>query len=146
MQSKPKGKKTPAYALNKRAFDTIMLHIRRMDRPILGAVGAMDFRKVGGSTAARNPIAPLPVEFRADVLLAIKAAMPRGIRLANFILAYLLYDSDDETERNVFAQRVLGGRMHSVEQRVGAEFVRRAIFPEAVYMYPDRVNRPRLAI
>ncbi len=145
MQSKIK-KPLPAYRKNKLAFDTIILRVKRMGTPLLGAVGAMDFRKVGGSVAARNPAAPLSVEFRADVLLAIKAAMPKGIRLSNFILAYLLYDSDDELERNVFAQKVLGGRMHSVEQRVGAEFVRRAIFPEAVYMYPDRVSRPRLAI
>lgn len=143
MNQKPK--KTTAYRENKKAFDVTILHLRRMDTPHLGQLGAMDFRKVG-SASARNPIAPSPVEFRCDVILAIRAAMPKGVSLKNFILAYLLYDSDDEIERNVYAQKILGGRVHSVEQRIGAEFIRRGIYPEAQYMYPPRQERPRTSL
>lgn len=141
-----KPKKTTAYSKNKKAFDTVMLHLRRMDAPQLGALGAMDFRQVGGSATSKNPIAPNAVEFRCDVLLAIKASIPKGVSLKNFALAYLLYDSDDETERNVYAQKVLGGRVHSVEQRIGAEFVRREIWPETAYMHPPRLCRPRTSV
>jgi hypothetical protein len=146
LKQNTKPKKTTAYAQNKKAFDVIMLHLRRMDSPQLGHLSAMDFSKVGGSPTARNPVAPNVVEFRCDVMLAIRAAMPKGVSLKNFFLAYLLYDSDDEIERNVYAQKILGGRVHSVEQRVGAEFVRRAIWPEAVYMYPPRLKRPRTSL
>lgn len=141
-----KPKKTTAFQKNKKAFDVVMLHLRRMDRPFLGPLGAMNFEKAGGSPCPKNPIAPNGVEFRADVMLAIRAAMPKGVRLSNFLLAYLLYDSDDEIERNVFAQKVLGGRVHSVEQRIGAEFVRRGIWPQAGYMFPPRQERPRSSV
>lgn len=141
-----KPKKTTAYKKNKKAFDVIVLHLRRMDCPQLGSLGAMNFDEACRSSTTRNPIAPNAVEFRCDVLLAIKAAMPKGIRLMNFILAYLLYDSDDEIERGVYAQKILGGRVHSVEQRIGAEFVRRGIWPEEAYMYPPRIQRSRSSV
>ena len=140
---KPKPKPTTAYRKNKQAFDQVMLYLRRMDAPQLGAVAAMDFAKAGGSPAPRNPIAPSPVEFACDAVLAIQAAMPKGVNYYRFMASYFFFDSDDEIERSVFAQNILGGRLHSVEQRIGAEFVRRAIWPIAVYMYPPRVKRPR---
>lgn len=146
MNQKPKLKPTTAYRKNKQAFDQVMLYLRRMDAPLLGNVGAMDCSKTGGSPAPRNPISPLPVEFKCDVLLAVAAAMPKGVNLARFLVSYLVFDSEDEIERSVFAQTILGGRLHSVEQRIGAEFVRRAIWPIAVYMNPPRLNRPRGAV
>jgi hypothetical protein len=141
-----KPKKTQAFSKNKRAFDDVMNRLRSIGSPKLGPLGAMNFAKCGGSPSAKNPVAPNMVEFRCDVLMAIKAAMPKGVRLAKFIQAYLIWDSEDALEQNVFAQKVLGGRVHSVEQRIGAEFVRRAIWPEAAYMYPPRVERPRTSL
>ena len=150
-QSRPanenaKPKKTTAFTKNKKAFDDVLNHLRRLGYPKLGPLGAMNFQKCGGSPSAKNPIAPNPVEFRCDALLAIRAAMPKGVRLAKFIQAYLLWDSEDALEQNVFAQKVLGGRVHSVEQRIGAEFVRRGIWPEAAYLHPPRVERPRTSL
>jgi hypothetical protein len=123
-----------------------MLRFRRMDRPLNGPPGAVNLGGGSGAPSSKNNVAPTLVEFRCDVLLAIKASMPRGVKLSNFFLAYLLYDSEDELERNTFAAKVLGGRVHSVEQRIGAEFVRRAIWPEMVYFHPPRVERPRTSI
>lgn len=137
MNQKPK--KTTAYAMNKKAFDDVLICFRRTS-PLLGPPGAMNLKKAGGSPTPKNPIAPLPVEFRSDVLLAVQASIPKGVSLRNFILSYLLFDSDDEIERGVFAQKILGGRALSVEQRVGAEFVRRAIYPLGPYMFPPRMN------
>lgn len=139
-------KKTQAYAKNKKAFDDVMTRMRRMGSPKLGPLGAMNFAKAGGSPSAKNPVAPNLVEFRCDVMMAVRAAMPKGVSLAKFVQAYLLYDSEDVIEQNVFAQKVMGGRVHSVEQRIGAEFVRREIWPEAQYMYPPRVERPRTSV
>jgi hypothetical protein len=150
-QSKPrsddaKPRKTTAFSKNKKAFDDVLNHLRRIGSPKLGPLGAMNFAKVGGSPSAKNPIAPNAVEFRCDVMLAIRAAMPKGVSLAKFVQAYLLWDSEDAIEQNVFAQKIMGGRVHSVEQRIGAEFVRRGIWPEAAYMYPPRVERPRTSL
>lgn len=141
MGLKQNHKPITAYRRNKQAFDAIVKHIVRMGRPLNGPPGAV--RLGGTSESVRNPIEPTPVEFRCDVFLAVKAAMPRGIRLANFFLAYIVYDSDDDIERGVHAQKVLGGRMHSVEQRVGAEFVRRGIWPQKEYFHPQRVTPKR---
>ncbi len=108
MSQKQKRKELPAYTKNKKAFDSVIRHLRRMGTPQLGAVSAMNFEKVGGSPSARNPIAPTPVDFKADVMLAIKAVMPRGILLKNFLLAYIFFDSDDEIECHIFTRRERG--------------------------------------
>lgn len=140
-----KPKKTTAYAKNKRAFDDVMNRLRGLGSPKLGPVGAIDFSKTGGASP-RNPAAPTTVDFRCDVLMAIKAAMPKGVRLTKFIQAYMLWDSEDALEQNIFSQKILGGRVHSVEQRIGAEFVRRKIWPDQAYMYPPRMERPRTSL
>jgi len=141
-QNEKSPRKTTAYSRNKKAFDAVILRTRRMDRPTLGSNGVMKMG-TGGGGSAKNTAAPNPVEFRCDVMLAIKAAMPKGVSMTNFLLAYLCFDSDDAIERDVHAQKVLGGRIHSVEQRIGAEFIRRGIWPIAAYMYPVRLNRPK---
>ena len=141
-----KPKKTTAFTKNKKAFDEVLRRFRDISSPKLGPLGAMNFERSGSSPSARNPVAPNTVEFHSDVMLAIKASMPKGVRLAKIIQAYILWDSEDALEQNIFAQKVLGGRVHSVEQRIGAEFVRRGIWPLAAYMYPPRVERPRSSL
>jgi hypothetical protein len=69
------------------------------------------------------------VDFWADVFLAIKVAVPKDIDLVKFHIAYTLYDSDDAIDRELWAQKTLHDRRHSVEQRLGAEFIRRGIHP-----------------
>ena len=118
------------YRKNKAAFDGVMNHIRRIGKPTLGHVGAVNLQaQSGGKPAAKNPSAPSMVDFWADVFLAIKVAVPRDIDLIKFHLAYTLYDSDDAIDRELWAQKILHDRRHSVEQRLGAEFIRRKIFP-----------------
>ena len=136
-----KPKPTTDYQKNKKAFDQIVRRLRRLGTPKLGSVGAMNPEKVGGSPSAKNLIAPTPVDFKADVLLAVKATLPRGVSLKNFILSYLLFDSDDEIECGLYVRKVIGDRMHSVEQRVGAEFIRRGIWPLGAYLHAPRVRR-----
>ncbi len=140
-QKQKKRKPEPAYTKNKKAFDAVITHFRRMGRPQLGAIVAMNFEKAGGSPSAKNPSAPTPVDFGCDVILAVTAAMPKGITLESVKQAYFEFDSDDEIERNVYAGKILKGRVHSVEQRLGAEFVRRAIWPLTTYFHPPRIFR-----
>jgi hypothetical protein len=97
--------------------------------PTLGHVGAINPEAQSGGKTSVNPAKPSTLEFKCDVYLAIQAACPKNVSLVDFCIAYLLFDSDDEIERNVYALKILGPRCHSVEQRVGAEFVRRKIFP-----------------
>lgn len=119
-----------------------MIYFRRMDRPLLKPMGAINPEAAGGKGPnVKNPVTPLPLDFWCDVLLAIRAVLPRGVSLKNFMLAYIVYDSEDELERNMHAVKVLGGRAHSVEQRLGAEFVRRQIWPIWVYCNPPRPGR-----
>lgn len=102
---------------------------------------AVNPERVGGGQ--RNPAKPTPVEFWADVFLAIRAACPADIDMQKFHLAYTLYDSEDAIEREKHAHKILGDRRHSVEQRVGAEFIRRKIHPVqgTGYFYAPRQAR-----
>lgn len=140
---KSKAKNVPDYRKNKKAFDTVMRHLRMIGVPTLGHVGAIN--PEGGRSSARNPVKPTMVEFRCDVFMAIKDSIPRDISLIDFHLAYTLYDSEDEIEREKHAQTILHDRRHSVEQRIGAEFVKRGIYPVQGrgYFYAPRIERSR---
>jgi hypothetical protein len=132
------------YRKNKAAFDGVLKHVRLLGRPWLSPSHAVNPESVG-SGGSRNPAKPNPVEFWSDVFLAVKATCPRDITLVRFFLAYVLGDADveDDIMRELHAQRTLGDRRHSVEQRVGAEFIRRRIFPVQGkgYFYAPRSRR-----
>jgi len=83
----------------------------------------------------------LSLDFFCDVEVAIRASLPKAVSWERFREVYFEYDSDDETERNTHAFKKLGGRCHSVEQRVGAEFLRREIYPLGKYLNPPRPGK-----
>jgi len=129
-QKKKRGPKPEGFAKNKAAFDSVMNQLRRMGRPTLGHVGAVNIQaQSGGKPAAKNPAKPSMVDFWADVFLAIKVAVPKDIDLVKFHIAYTLYSSDNPIDQELWAQKILHDRRHSVEQRLGAEFIRRGIHP-----------------
>ena len=134
------------HAANKRAFDAVLGHVRMLGRPWLSPNHAVNPESVGNG-GSRNPAKPNPVEFWADVFIALRASCPRDIDLVRFFLAYVLgeADTEDAIERELHAQRTLGDRRHSVEQRVGAEFIRRGIHPVQGkgYFYAPRTARGR---
>lgn len=113
-----------------------------MDRPMLAATGAIDPKKAAqhGSGHGVSRLRNLPLDFFCDVMGTIQTMLPKGVSLTNFFLAYLVYDSEDEIERNTHAIRVLGGRAHSVEQRLGMEFLRRGIWPVQLYLKTSESN------
>lgn len=114
-----------------------------MGEPTLGSITAVNFEGSGGKPAAANPAKPTMVDFRCDVFRAIQTACPKDVSLVSFHLAYTLYDSDDEIDRELHAQKLLHDRRHSVEQRIGAEFLRRKLFPVQGkgYFYAPRKAR-----
>ncbi len=145
MPQKKKLVKPEGFRKNKEAFDGVMNHLRRMGKPTLGHVGAVNIQaQSGGKPAAKNPAKPSMVDFWADVFLAIKVSVPRDIDLVKFHIAYTLYDSEDALDRELHAQKILGDRRHSVEQRLGAEFLRRKLHPTQGrgYFYAPR-TQPR---
>jgi hypothetical protein len=116
------------YRRNKLSFDSVLSHMRKIGRPWMSPSRALDMANIG-SGGSRNPAKPNTVEFWADAFLAIRAACPRDINLVTFHLAYTLFDSEDVVEQEQHAEKLLGGRRHSVEQRVGEEFIRRGVYP-----------------
>lgn len=142
-QSKQKPKE---FRKNKAAFDGVLKHVRLLGRPWLSPSHAVN-PESAGSGGSRNPAKPNPVEFWSDVLLAVKATCPKDITLVRFFLAYVLGDADidDDIERGKHTYKLLGERMHSVEQRVGAEFIRRGIHPVQGkgYFFSPRKERQR---
>lgn len=114
-----------------------MSHLRRIGRPWLSPSHALNMAAAGrGGT--KNPAKPTTVDFWADVFVAIRESIPKDIDLIDFHLTYTLYDSEDGIEREKWADQKLGGRRHSVEQRVGEEFVKRQIYPVSSYFHTER--------
>lgn len=140
---KKQPKKPKEFAKNKQAFDRVMAHVRNLEGSMVGSIGAVQLGGSGGGS--KDLVKPTPVDFRCDVSKAIKAKCPKDISLVAFEEAYLEYDSEDAIEREMHAQKVLGNRRHSVEQRVGEEFIRRGIFPVQGkgYFFHIRVGVPR---
>jgi len=126
----PKSKKSKNYRLNKQAFDQVIDFYRKFIDAKLGSNGVLNPEQVGsGGGGSKNPAKPTPLDFKSDVELVIKAKLPKFVTLREFEKTYVQYDSEDEIEREVYAQKLLGDKRHSVEQRLGEEFVRRGIFP-----------------
>jgi hypothetical protein len=110
---------------NKRAFDSVMSHLRKCSTSTLGA------SKLPGSSgkSSPNPVKPSVIDFRADVMKAVTARLPKDISLEKFVEAYVDFDTEDDIEREVHAQKILHDRRHSAEQRCGDEFILRGIYP-----------------
>jgi len=126
---KPKQKKPKNYGRNKRAFDKVIERVREiMDRQLI----AMD---------VDNPGRPTPIDFRVDVTRAIESKIPKDVGLEKFDDAYLFFDSEDYIEREMHAHTILGDRRHSVEQRIGEEFLRRKLYPTRAYFKYTRKAR-----
>lgn len=138
-------KKVPKnYGRAKRAFDEVLENLRRVWNETNGHVGAINPEACGG--APRDPAKPTPVEFRADALRIIQKTLPKNVTLVEFMTAYLVYDSEDAIERGVHAEKILGARMHSVEQRMGAAFIETGIFPVMGKGYFYHLRIPRGAL
>jgi hypothetical protein len=82
-----------------------------------------------GGKGVMNPVQPSLTDFRCDVDKVIKKCCPRKPDKVRFRLSYILFDSPDPIEMERYADKVMGGGRHNLEQGMGAEFVKRGIFP-----------------
>jgi hypothetical protein len=128
-------KKVKDYAKPKAAFDEVMAAYRAFSEVTIGTgmplvieeKNMVNKRALSNpSPTSPNPAKPSSIEFRCEVDLAVKSKL-KGATLARFRAAYVLYDSDDSIEREMYAHKILGNRRHSIEQRIGAEFMRRKL-------------------
>lgn len=124
MKPKPKKVKPPKFAVNKRAFDETLRAFRDSHG---NALGAMQYNDSSG--VPRYEAKPTPTDFKCDVEKVISKCAKKWPGLKNFYLAYVVFDSDDTIEIEVHANRVIGEGRHGLEQGMGAEFIRRKLFP-----------------
>lgn len=114
------------YAARKKAFDATLQSFRDSQGCGLGAMQYND--SCGGS---RFEAKPTPTDFRCDVArVLLKLVVLKSTALwMNFKAAYIEYDSDDQIEREQYADKILGSMRHNLEQEIGGEFIRRHLFP-----------------
>lgn len=117
---KPKKKNLP-YAKRKAAFDDVMQAYRDSQVAPLSAIQYGD--SSGGTRYAAKPTL---TDFKCDVERCI-AKCAENLRL--FSIAYVWFDSEDPIEREVYADHVVGEGRHSLEQGLGALFIKRGIYP-----------------
>jgi hypothetical protein len=130
-----KKKRQPNFGKQKRAFDQVLEAYRRSHVQVTG-LGCINLRPAAG--VRRDPAKPIPAEFRCDVEQTVEDLV--GVKYHQwFWAAYSWYDGTDVIEREMFAQRLLGDRRHSWEQRLGAKFIEIGLYPMTKYFGHTRL-------
>jgi len=121
-------KKVKNYSKPKRSFDSVMAKYRMSETAQIGAVA------LGSACGAKfkRKIKPSVIEFRADVLNAIKAVVVSPDDRVWFIAAYA-FDSPNPIDIERFVGLMLGDRRHGWEQRLGQKFIDLGIYPTKKY-------------
>jgi hypothetical protein len=117
-------KKKPQFAARKKAFDDVM-EMYRSSRDTTG-IGAVDVS--GGGKATAYHVKPTLTDFRCDVDKVIMKCTVGVLRL-RFVLTYIQYDSESSIDMEKHADIMLGSGRHNLEQGMGAEFIKRGIYP-----------------
>jgi hypothetical protein len=92
-----------------------------------GGIGAM---MIGaGGKGVTNLVRPTLTDLRCDVDRVVTKCCPKKIDKLRFRLAYMEYDSADPIDMERYADKVVGGGRHNLEQGMGAQFIARGIFP-----------------
>ena len=122
---KPK-KKPPQFAKRKKAFDEVMAAYRDA-KDVTGGMGAVAITDAGGGTP--NPAKPSLTDFRCDVERVIYKCVKAGGLMARFAAVYIMFDSENPIDTERLADQVIGSGRHNLEQGLGAEFLKRGIYP-----------------
>jgi hypothetical protein len=131
-------KKVPNFGKQKRAFDQVLEAYRR-SRANVTLIGCVNINPGGGGGSV-DKAKPTPSDFRCDVERIVEALV--AVKYHQwFWAAYTWFDSDEYIDREVFAQKMLGDRRHSWEQRLGAKFIEVGLHPTTLYMNHKRVAR-----
>jgi hypothetical protein len=127
--------KTPnkRFRENKEAFDlTFAAYRSAKDTGIGAAVWAN-----GGGTVSKNPARPSLTDLRCDIEKIVESHVNED-QLLRFWAVYSVYDSNDYIEREMFADRMIGPKRHSYEQRIGAKFIMSGLYPVQKYLLSIR--------
>ena len=132
-----KKKKVRNYSKPKRAFDSVMAKYRVSKSAQIGAVA------LGSACGAKfkRKIKPSVIEFRADVLNAIKGIVPNPDDRIWFMAAYS-FDSPNPIDIERFVGLMLGDRRHGWEQRLGQKFIDLGIYPTKNYFAEKPHEKP----
>jgi hypothetical protein len=139
MKLKPKKKKPPKFAANKRAFDSTMQSYRTANVVVLSAMQYTD----GDGPTSRYEAKPTPTDFRCDVDCVITKCVKHVKRLVRFTMTYIYYDSIDPIDMEIYADKMMGPTRHGLEQGMGAEFIKRNLYPSSKYFKAVRQRRAR---
>lgn len=132
----PSARKPKRFAERKSAFDATMAAYRNSRFTGIGAAGISD-----ASAGTKNPARPNLIEFRADVEKIVESVLTDVRALWYFYATYIHFDSQDEIEREMFADRMLGKSRHATEQEIGLLFIQRGLY--SVQKYFTSVRKPR---
>jgi hypothetical protein len=117
------------YSRPKRAFDEVRDAWSRFN--CAGLIAATNY--ASGQPGSKSPATPSKSDFIVDFENAIRPILEkRNISFSKFTEAYRSV-FDDDIEREMHAQAVLGSMRHSIEQRCGALFITRGLFPVKKY-------------
>lgn len=118
-------KKPKEFAKQKKAFDSVLNYFRSLSG--LGSISAVNLESAGGR-GTPNLARPSPIDFRVDCHKVFKKIVPSRA-MARFLRVYTVEECRTELIQEMIADKVLGPSRHSYEQRIGAEFIKRHIFP-----------------
>lgn len=132
----------PQFAARKKAFDAVIACYRQAQDTGLGTASI-----TGGGKGVSNPVRPSLTDFRCDCELIFNKCLKTEDAVYTFRVAYLEYDSEDAIEREVYADKVIGGGRHGLEQGIGALFIKNGLFPlHGSGGYFHCVRQPRGAV
>lgn len=126
---KPKKRKPPKFAANKAAFDGVMRSYRDLSSCGGKNLGAMEYSDAGAGPSQPDRAKPTPQDFSIDVDRVIKKCLKDEVKRTRFTMTYICFDSDDPIDIEIYADKVMGPTRHGLEQGMGAEFIKRGLWP-----------------
>lgn len=121
MKLRPKLSQKRQWAKNKKAFDRVMMAYNSF---LLSANFGLAAMQYGDNSGVRCAAKPRPIDFIVDVDVILE----KCVKDSRFYLVYVS-DIEDEISIGMRAQAIFGAKMHPMEQKIGAVFIKRGLFP-----------------
>src|ERR1035438_289604 len=119
-------KQKPQFAARKKAFDTVM-EAYRQAHDVNGGMGAVSISD--GGKGVSNPVRPSLTDFRCDVEKILERVKLPPDMVVRFHACYVHFDSENPIDIERYADKVIGGGRHGLEQGVGSLFIKHGIYP-----------------
>ena len=125
MKNRKQARK-PAFAARKMAFDSVMSCYRQA-QDVTGGMGALSISD--GGKGSSNPARPSLTDFRVDVERVINKCVTAQDMVVRFRASYINFDSENPIDNERYADKVIGGGRHGLEQGIGALFIKQGLYP-----------------